>query len=168
MTNASKKNAETSPSAIPSPAALMTAQTEQAITMAKASFEQIATKSREAMEQSMKTIGAVTEMTRGNVDALLESSRTAAGGMQVIAQDVADYGKQTFERTTAAGQIMARARTAPELIQLQSEFARTEFTTAIAEYSKLSQTMFQTMTAMFAPLQKQAITAAQIKDLMKE
>jgi hypothetical protein len=85
-----------------------------------------------------------------------------------IAQEVADYGKQTFERTTAAGQTMARARTAPELIQLQTEFARTEFTTAIAEYSKLSQTMFQTMTAMFEPLQKQAITAAQIRDLMKE
>lgn len=165
MSNTTKKNAE---SVTPSPAALMTAQTEQAITMAKASFEQIATKSREAMEQSMKTVGVVTEMGRGNVDALLESSRAAAGGMQVIAQEVADYGKQTFERTTAAGRTMALARTGPELIQLQSEFARTEFTTAIAEYSKLSQTMFQTMTAMFEPLQKQAITAAQIKDLMKE
>jgi hypothetical protein len=165
MSNATKKNAE---SETQSPAALMTAQTEQAITMAKASFEQIATKSREALEQSMKTVGVVTDMTRGNVDALLESSRAAAGGMQVIAQEVADYGKQTFERTTTAGRTMALARTAPELFQLQSEFARTEFTAAIAEYSKLSQTMFQTMTAMFEPLQKQAITAAQIKDLMKE
>lgn len=165
MSNTTKKNAE---SVAPSPTALMTAQTEQAITMAKASFEQIATKSREAMEQSMKTIGVVTEMTRGNMDALLESSRAAAGGIQVIAQEVAEYGKQTFERTTAAGRTMALARTAPELMQLQSEFARTEFTTAIAEYSKLSQTMFQTMTAMFEPLQKQAVTAAQIKDLMKD
>lgn len=165
MNNTTKKNAEP---VTPSSAALMTAQTEQAITMAKSSFEQVATKSREAMEQSMKTVGTVTEMTRGNVDALLESSRTAAGGIQVIAQEVADYGKQTFERTTAAGRTMALARTAPELFHLQSEFARTEFTTAIAEYSKLSQAMFQTMTAMFEPLQKQAITAAQIKDLMKE
>jgi hypothetical protein len=165
MSNTTKKNSD---SVTQSPAALMTAQTEQAITMAKASFEQIATKSREAMEQSMKTVGVVTEMTRGNMDALLESSRAAAGGIQVIAQEVAEYGKQTFERTTAAGRTMALARTAPELIQLQSEFARTEFTNAIAEYSKLSQTMFQTMTAMFEPLQKQAITAAQIKDLMKE
>ncbi len=168
MTKTNQKNAETSPSAIPSPAALMTAQTEQAITMAKANFEQVATKSREAMEQSIKTVNVVTEMARGNVDALLESSRAAAGGMQVIAQEVADYSKQSFERTTKAGRTMALARTAPELAQLQSEFARTEFTTAIAEYSKLSQTMFQTITAMFEPLQKQAITAAQIKDLMKE
>jgi len=52
MSNTTKKNAE---SVTPGPAALMTAQAEQAITMAKASFEQIATKSREAMEQSMKT-----------------------------------------------------------------------------------------------------------------
>jgi hypothetical protein len=165
MSNATNKNAE---SAIPSPTAPITAQTEHAITMAKANFEQIAAKSREAIEQSMKTVGVVTEMTRGNVEALLESSRTAAGGMQVIGQEVVNYGKQTFERTTAAGRTMALARTAPELIQLQSEFARTEFATAIAEYLKLSQTMFQAMTAMFEPLQKQAITAAQIKDLMQE
>lgn len=168
MTNTSKKSTETIETTANNVATMMTAQTEQAISMAKASFDQIATKSREAMEQSMKTVGVVTEMTRGNVDALLESSRAAAGGMQFIAQEVAEYGKQTFERTTAAGRTMALARTTPELIQLQSEFARTEFTTAIAEYSKLSQTMFQTMTAMFEPLQKQAVTAAQIKDLMKE
>lgn len=165
MSNVTK---EKNGSAASSPAALMTAQTEQAIKMAKASFEQIATRSREALEQNIKTIGVVTEMTRGNVDALLESSRAAAGGMQTIAQEVADYSKQAFERTTTAGRTMALARTAPELIQLQSEFARTEFSNSVAEYSKLSQTMFETMAAIFEPLQKQAITAAQIKDLLKE
>ncbi|WP_218939612.1 phasin family protein [Sphingorhabdus profundilacus] len=60
------------------------------------------------------------------------------------------------------------ARTAPELIQLQSEFARTKFTTAIAEYSKLTQSMFQTTIQIFEPLQQQAMTAAQIKDLVKD
>lgn len=168
MTNINKKGTDAPQSATLGSAAMMTAQTEQAITMAKASFEQIASKSREAMEQSLKTVGVVTEMTRGNVDALLESSRAAASGIQSIAQELADYTKSSFERTTTAGRTMALARTAPELIQLQSEFARTEFTTAIAEYSKLTQTMFQTMTQIFEPLQKQAMTAAQIKDLMKE
>lgn len=168
MTNISKKGADAPQSAPLGSATIMTAQTEQAIAMAKASFEQIASKSREAMEQSMKTVGVVTEMTRGNVDALLESSRTAASGIQIIAQELAEYTKSSFERTTSAGRTMALARTAPELIQLQGEFARTEFTTAVAEYSKLTQTMFQTMTQIFEPLQKQAMTAAQIKDLMKE
>ena len=168
MPNQTKKNAEAVPAAMANAAAMMTAQTEQAINLAKASFEQIAIQSREAMEQSLKTVSVVTEMTRGNVEALLESSRAASGGMQAIAQEVADYSKQTSERTTTVARSLALAKTAPELMKMQSEFAQSEFATAIAEVSKLSQTMFQTMTAIFEPLQKQAITAAHIKDLMRE
>lgn len=168
MPNQTKKNAEAVPAAMANAAAMMTAQTEQAINLAKASFEQIAIQSREAMEQSLKTVSVVTEMTRGNVEALLESSRAASGDMQAIAQEVADYSKQTSERTTTVARSLALAKTAPELMKMQSEFAQSEFATAIAEVSKLSQTMFQTMTAIFEPLQKQAITAAQIKDLMRD
>lgn len=168
MSNTGKKNAETAASITSTPAAMMTAQTEQAITMAKNSFEQIAKGSREAMEQSMKTVNVITEMTRGNVDAFLDSSRAASTGLQAIAQEVSEYSKSSMERTTSAARALTQAKTAPELMKLQSEFARAEFATGIAEYSKLSQAMFQTMTAMFEPLQKQAITAAQIKDLLKE
>lgn len=168
MSSNAKKSGEAASAATMTPAAMITAQTEQAINMAKSSFEQIATRSREAMEQSMKTVNVITEMNRGNVDAFLESSRAATTGLQAIAQKVSQYGRDSMDRTATAARAMAQARTAPELIKLQSEFARAEFATGIAEYSKLSQAMFQTMTAMFEPLQKQAITAAQIKDLMAE
>lgn len=114
----------------------MTTQTEQAIRQSKATFEQIAANSRVAMEQSLKTVNAIATMTRGNVEALLDASRLASGGLQ--------------------------------LMQLQSEFARVEFDNAVSEVSTLSEMMFKTMTAIFEPLQKQAIAAAQIKDLMAE
>jgi hypothetical protein len=107
-------------------------------------------------------------MTRGNVDALLDSSRAATNGLQAIAQEVTEFAKGSMERTATAARALAQARTAPELVRLQGEFARAEFATAIEEYSKLSQAMFQTMTAIFEPLQKRAITAAQIKDLLAE
>lgn len=158
--------AEMTPAA--TPVAMMTAQTEQAISFAKNSFEQIAAKSREAIEQSLKTVDVVTAMGRGNVDALLESSRAASGGFQAIAQDVAQFSKHSVERTTAAARSLTLAKTVPELMQLQSDFARTEFATAIAEATRLSQAMFETMTAIFEPLQKQAMAAAQIKDLLKD
>lgn len=168
MTKPSTNAAGTAQNAAVGTAAMMTAQTEQAITMAKASFEQVATKSREAMAQNLKTVDVTTEMTRGNFDALLESSRVASGGFQVIAQDVAEFSKQSMERTVSAAKALSQAKTAPELMQLQGEFARAEFGTAIAEMTKLSQAMFATMTAIFEPLQKQAVIAAQVKDVLRE
>ena len=147
--------------------AMMTAQTEQAISQTKAAFEQIAEKSRDAMEQGMKAVGTITGMARGNVDALLESSRIASGGLQSIAREVADFSKDSLERTTSAARALTLAKTAPELMQLQSDFARAHFNAMIGEVAKLSDTMFKLMTEVFEPLQKQAVTAAQIKDLMK-
>ena len=167
MTKASNKGAESAQDAAAGAAAMMTAQTEQAIAMAKASFEQVAIKSREALAQNLKTVDVITDMTRGNFDALLESTRVASSGFQVIAQDVAAFSKYSMERTTAAAKALSQAKTAPELMQLQGEFARAEFGTAIAEMTKLSQAMFTTMMAVFEPLQKQAVTAAQIKDVLK-
>jgi hypothetical protein len=168
MTNASKNKAETFQTATAGSTAMMTAFTEQSIKQAKANLDQIAIKSREAMEQNIKTVDAVTAMTRGNVDAFLESSRVASGGLQSIAQEVADYSKRALERTTSVARSLTQAKTAPELMQLQSEFARAEFNSAISEIAKLSEAMFKTMTATFEPLQKQAMAAAQIKDLMAE
>ncbi len=160
MISASQNNADILQAGLASSAALMTTQTEQAITLAKANFEQIANKSREAMEQGIQTVNFLTIMIRGNVDALLESSRVASGSLQSIAHEVADYSKNTMERTTSAARALSQAKTATELMQLQGEFARAEFTSALAKVSTLSEAMFETMTAIFEPLQKQAVAAA--------
>lgn len=166
MTNASKNKADARHTATTGSAAMMTALTEQSIKQAKANFDQIAIKSREAMEQNIKAVNAVTTMTRGNVEAFLESSRVASGGLQGIAQEVADYSKRALERTASAARSLTQAKTAPELTQIQNEFARAEFDNAVAEIARVSEAMFKTMTAIFEPLQKQAMAAAQIKDLM--
>lgn len=148
--------------------AVITAQTEQAIELAKTNFEKIATHSRDAIEQSLKTVNVVTGMTRGNVDALLESSRLASSGIQEIAKEIAAYSRNSLDRTASAARAMMVAKTSPELTKIQGEFARREFESAISEVSSLSETMFETMSAIFEPLQKQALAAAQISDLMAD
>lgn len=168
MKDTSRKAAEILNAATNSSSATISAQSEVAIAQAMATFEQMATKSREAMQQGLKTVDGITGMARGNVDALLESSRLAAGGFQAIAGEVAEFSKASLERTTSAAHALTMAKTAPELMQLQSEFARTQFNVAVGEVSKLSETMFRLMTEIFEPLQKQAVTSAQIRDLMTD
>lgn len=168
MKDTSGKAAETLKAATHGANATMSAQTEPAIAQAKATFEQMATKSREAMQQGLKTVDGITGMASDNVDALLEASRLAAGGFQAIAVEVAEFSKASLERTTSAAHALTMAKTAPELMQLQSEFARTQFNVAVGEVSKLSETMFRLMTDIFEPLQKQAVSSAQIRDLMTD
>jgi len=149
-------------------ATVVTTQTEAAISMAKAAFEEVANTSRDAMERALKTVDTITGMSRGNVDALLQSSRVASGGLQDIAREVSNFSRNNFDKTLAAAQELTHAKTSPELMNLQSEFAKAQFTSAIDEISSLAESMFKIMSDIFEPLQRQALIAAQIKDLMAE
>ena len=133
--------------------------TENAMAQGKATFEQVATKSREAIEHSMKSVDEMAHMARGNVEAMLASSRAAAQGIESIAREVADFSRKTFDETTAAARAMTTVKTPNELMQLQNDFAKTQFDAAVAEMSKLSETMVKLMGEVFEPMQARAAVA---------
>ena len=160
MANTTKAATPAEPTTQATPVAMMTTSAEQALTIAKARFDDIATKSREAMEMGLKAVDVAAATSRSNVDALLESSRMASGALEAIARDVANYAKQRADRTTAAARALTEAKSVPELVQMQGDFARAEFAAAIGETARLSQAMFAAMGGIFAPLQQQALAAA--------
>ena len=137
----------------------MTNQTENAMAQGKATMEQVASKSREMAEQGMKGLDELSQMARGNVEAMLASSRAATAGLEAIAHQVADFSRKSFEETTAAARAMTTVKTPNELMQLQNDFAKTQFDHAVAEMSKLSETMVKLMGEVFEPIQKSATAA---------
>ncbi len=139
--------------------ATMATTTESAMATGKATFEQAATKSREAIETGMKNVDEFAGLARGNVEAMLASSRAAAQGIEAIAREVADFSRKTFEETTAAARAMTTVKTPNELMQLQNDFAKTQFDAAVAEMSKLSETMVKLMGEVFEPMQARATVA---------
>ena len=139
--------------------ASMHTTTENAMAQGKASFEQVAVKSREAIESGMKHVDEMAGMARGNVEAMLASSRAAAQGIEAIAREVADFSRKSFEETTAAARAMTTVKTPNELMQLQNDFAKTQFDAAVAEMSKLSETMVKLMGEVFEPMQARATAA---------
>lgn len=138
----------------------MSGQAETAMAQGKATFEQVASKSRAAIEQGMKSADEIAGMARGNIDAMLASSRAAAQGIEAIAREVADFSRKSFEETTAAARAMTTVKTPNELLQLQNDFAKTQFDAAVAEMSKLSETMVKLMGEVFEPVQARAAVAA--------
>ncbi len=133
--------------------------TETAMNQGKAAFDQVASKSREAIEHGMKQVDEFAGMARGNVEAMLASSRAAAQGIEAIAREVADFSRKSFEETTAAARAMTTVKTPNELMQLQNDFAKTQFDAAVAEMSKLSETMVKLMGEVFEPMQARVAVA---------
>ncbi len=159
MTQATKKpNAK--PAAVDTPAAIA-AQTEQFFTTASTALDLVTTRSRAAMEQSANALDAITDLTRGNIEALIASSRIASAGIQDITRGLVDFTRAQVEQTTGAARDLAQAKTPAEAMEMQRAFAKVQFSTALSEAARLTQAMIATMNEARAPLQARASSIAQ-------
>jgi len=103
----------------------------------------------------------MTDLAKGNVEALVASTKVAAKGVEKIGQEVAEYSRKSFEDASAAIKGFAEVKSPTDLFRLQGEFARTQFDSAIAESSKLSETMIKLAGDMFEPITSRYSVAAE-------
>lgn len=139
-------------------------ETKPAAEKVQAMFGDMNERAKTAFEKSTKMGEELTEFTKGNVEALVASARVAAKGAEALTQEAADYGKKSFEHATGAMKSFASVKSPTELFQLQSDFAKSSFDSAVAEASKVSESMVKLMGDIFQPLSSRyAVAAEKIK-----
>ena len=147
----------------------MRQQGEAALKQSQEAMAQVAERSRDAMDRGMKAFDDFGMTARGNADAWLAASRAAAQGLEQIVQQAAEFSRKTFEGATSAMRTMAAAKTPADVMQAQSEFARTQFDTLVGEFSKLSETMMRVTNDVFEPLSsRMSETAHKAGEAMKQ
>ncbi len=132
---------------------------ETAMNNGKVAMEQISAKSKEAVEQSMKSLDEMTEMARGNVEALMASVKAAAAGIEALGAHVTEVSRGRFEEVSNVMKAMTSAKTPNDMMQLQSDFAKTQFDHAVGEMSKLSEMMVKLAGEVFEPVQNRVAIA---------
>ncbi|MBC7986163.1 MAG: TIGR01841 family phasin [Sphingomonadaceae bacterium] len=133
--------------------------TETAAAQGQAMFADINDRSKVAMEKGAKTLEDIVEFTKGNVEAIVASSRIAAKGAEKIAREAAEFGRQRLETATTTLKSFASAKSPTEVFQLQSDFARSAFDAMIAENSKFSEAMLKLAGEAFEPIQNRYAVA---------
>ncbi len=133
---------------------------EAAMTSGKEAMEKISAQAKDAAETSMKSIEDMTDLARGNVEAMLASARVAAAGFETVAAHISDVSRKSFESTTAAARAMTSAKTPNEMFQLQSEFAKAQFDHAVAEFSKMTEMMVKLSGEVMEPVQNRVAIAS--------
>lgn len=114
-----------------------------------------------AYEKSSEMTGEMSEVAKGNVEALVESSKIMAEGMQSIGRDAAEETKTAFETMTADLKKMAAVQSPTELLQLQGEIARRNFDSMIGYGSKNAESMVKLANDAFAPISNRMSVAAE-------
>jgi phasin family protein len=136
----------------------------EATEKAQAMFGEFSGRAKAAFEKSTKLSEELVDFSKGNVEAMIASAKVAATAAQSLGQEAADYGKKNFETATAAFKSFATVKSPTELFQLQSEYAKASFDSAVAEASKISEAMMKFAGDIAQPLSNRyALAAEKIK-----
>jgi phasin family protein len=109
-------------------------------------------KAKEVFEKSSTALSEMGEFTRGNVEAIVESSKILASGIQTMGSSMASEGRSAFETMTADFKELAAAKTPADFLKIQSELVRRSFDGAVAYGSKNSEAVLKLATDAFAPI----------------
>jgi len=118
-------------------------------------------RSQELAKKGQKVAEELADLARANVEALVEAGRVAAEGARSIGQDVVAKQRDSVEQAADAIRALAEAKSPTEYLQLQGEFARASFDRAVAETSKLTESLVKLAGEAFQPLSNRATANAE-------
>ena len=118
-------------------------------------------RSQELVKKSQKVAEELADLARSNVEAIVEAGRVAAEGARSIGQDVVAKQRDSVEQAADAIRSLAEAKSPTEYLQLQGEFARASFDRAVAETSKLTESLVKLAGEAFQPLSNRATANAE-------
>jgi len=128
---------------------------------AQALFGDFSNRFKTAFEKSSKLNEELVDFAKGNVEAVIASARVAAKAGETLGQEAAEYGKKNLEAATTAFKSFATVKSPTDLFQLQSEFAKAQFDSVVAEASKLSESFLKIAGEIAQPLSNRYAIAAE-------
>jgi len=127
----------------------------------KTLFTDFNDRAKAAMEKSAKTVEELNDFAKGNVEALVESSKITAKGLEAISQEAAEYSRKSFETATAALKNLAAAKSPTDFFKLQSDFFRGAFDSYVAEASKTTEAVLKLAGEAAQPISSRVALAAE-------
>lgn len=118
-------------------------------------------RTKAAYEKGAEVATEVTDLAKGNVEALVESSKIFASGAQALGKTYVEEAKSAYETMSADVKELAAVKSPTELFQLQGKIARRNFDTFVATSSKNTEAFLKLANEAFAPLTSRVDVAAE-------
>ncbi len=109
-------------------------------------------KAKAGVEKSTKAIEELSDLTKGNVEAMVESGKICAKGIETMGQEAVDYGRKSFEKATASFKSFSTVKTPTEFFQLQSQLMSSSFDEFAKEAAKSSEAFMKLAGDVAQPL----------------
>jgi phasin family protein len=119
------------------------------------------TRMKAAYDKGAEMTSEVVEFQKGNMEALVESGKLLAGGMQDMGRIYIEDAKLAAETVQDDVKKMAAIKSPTEFFQLQGELVRRNFDAAVARASRNVEMTTKLVNDAFAPISTRASLAAE-------
>jgi phasin family protein len=109
-------------------------------------------KAKEAFAKTSKLAEEAVEFNKANIEALVESGKIAAKGIETLGQEGVTFARKSFEETTAALKGYTAVKTPADFFKLYAENSKKAFDAAVAQTSKTSELVVKLTNDSFAPI----------------
>lgn len=116
-------------------------------------------RAKAAYDKGTELFGEYGEFAKGNVEALVESGKILASGLQTLGKDYVAEGKSVVETVQADIKELAAVKSPADFFKLQGEILRRNFDAVVASGSKHSETAVKLAGEAFAPIQNRVSIA---------
>ena len=87
------------------------------------------------------------------VEAYTKAANVAAKGAETLHNEIFAYSKQSFEDAIAQSKALMASKSVHEALELQNDFAKTQFDGYVSKMTKLGEIVAATAKDSFAPIQ---------------
>lgn len=117
---------------------------------------------KDGVEKAVAAFGDLSAFSKNNVEAMMQAMTTAGKGVEQVSAQWAAFSKTAMEDGVTAAKRIAGAKSVQEVLELQTDYARSSLDAYIGEMTKLTDVMSGAVKDSFKPLNERVNAAVEI------
>ncbi|MBW8733130.1 MAG: TIGR01841 family phasin [Asticcacaulis sp.] len=116
---------------------------------------------KDSVEKTLSALNEVNTLSKGNVEAVVESLTAATKGAETVGAQALAFSKKNWEEAVTAAKTLSGAKSVQEVIELQSTYAKSAMEAYVAEVNQMTETLSASFKDTFKPINTRMTAAVE-------
>jgi len=116
---------------------------------------------KDSVEKSLGALNEVNALSKGNIEAVVESLTAATKGAETVGAQAMAFSKKNWDEAVSAAKTLSTAKSVQEVVELQSKYAKASMEAYVSELNLLTETLSSSFKDTFKPINARMTAAVE-------
>jgi phasin family protein len=116
---------------------------------------------KDSVEKSLGALSEVNALSKGNIEAVVESLTAATKGAETVGAQAMAFSKKNWDEAVSAAKTLSTAKSVQEVVELQSKYAKASMEAYVSELNLLTETLSSSFKDTFKPINARMTAAVE-------